>query len=117
MTCTMAVGRDHQVMLAEEETLHTPLISLGLFVIFGEQGTGLLPATLGVGSHGTRWRLLGPLLPLDPAPAAWRLSQLALRITKSDDDPGNCGEVCYLDHAGSGGLTCGESPSAPARRR
>jgi hypothetical protein len=83
----MAVGRDHQVMLAEEETLHTPLISLGLFVIFGEQGTGLLPATLGVGSNWTRWRLLGHLLPLYPAPAAWRLSQLALRITKSDDDP------------------------------
>ena len=31
MTCTMAVGRENQVMLAEEETLHTPLLSLGLY--------------------------------------------------------------------------------------
>jgi hypothetical protein len=58
-----------------------------LFVIFGEQGVGLLPATLGLGSKWTRWRLLRHLRPLYPAPAAWRLSQFALRITKSDDDP------------------------------
>ena len=48
-----------------------------LFVIFGAQGMGLLPAALGIGSHGTRWRLLRYLLPLCPAPVAWRLSQLA----------------------------------------
>ncbi len=56
----------------------------GLFVSFGEHGMGLLPATLGIGSDWTRWRLLRHLLPLYPAPAAWRLSQLAPRLTKSD---------------------------------
>jgi hypothetical protein len=56
-------------------------------ITFGEQGMGLLPATLGIGSDWTRWRLLRHLLPLYPAPAAWRLSQLAPRLTKSDDDP------------------------------
>jgi hypothetical protein len=34
-----------------------------------------------------RWRLLRHLLPLSPAPAAWRLSQFAPRVTKSDDEP------------------------------
>jgi len=60
---------------------------LWLFVIFGEQGIGLLPAALGIVSNWTRWRLLRHLRPLYPAPAAWWLSQLAPRITKSDDDP------------------------------
>ena len=46
-------------------------------ISFGEQGMGLLPATLGIGSDWTRWRLLRHLRPLYPAPAAWRLSQLA----------------------------------------
>jgi hypothetical protein len=55
---------------------------------------GLLPATLGIGSNWTRWRLLRHLLPLYPAPAAWRLSQLAPRITKSDEEPVNFGEGC-----------------------
>jgi hypothetical protein len=55
----------------------------GLFVIFGEQGMGLLPTTLGLGSNWTRWRLLRHLLPLYPAPAARRLSQFPPRITKS----------------------------------
>jgi hypothetical protein len=45
---------------------------------------GLLPATFGIGSNWTCWRLLRHLRPLYPAPAAWRLSQLAPRITKSD---------------------------------
>ena len=58
-----------------------------LFVIFGEQGMGLLPATLEIGSNWTRWGFLRHPLPLYPAPVAWRLSQLAPRITKSDDDP------------------------------
>jgi hypothetical protein len=58
-----------------------------LFVIFGAQGLGLLPATLGIGSTWTSWRLLKHLRPLYPAPAAWRLSQLAPRITKTDDEP------------------------------
>jgi hypothetical protein len=48
-----------------------------LFVTFGEQGMGLLPATLRIGSNWTRWRLLRHLPPLYPAPVAWRLSQLA----------------------------------------
>src|SRR5262245_37436440 len=65
-----------------------------LFVIFGEQGMGLLPATRGIGSNRTRWGLLKHLLPLYPAPAAWRLSQLAPRITKNDDDPGYLDEGC-----------------------
>jgi hypothetical protein len=58
-----------------------------LFVIFGEQGIDLLPATLGIGSNWTCRRLLRHLLPLYLAPTAWRLSQFAPRITKSDDDP------------------------------
>ena len=70
-------------------------------IIFGEQGIGLLPATLGIGSNWTRWRLLRHLLPLYPAPAAWCLSQLAPRITKSDDDLGNYDEV--WKHIGTGG--------------
>jgi hypothetical protein len=61
--------------------------ALWLIVTFGEQGMGLLPATLGLSSNGTRWRLLNHLRPLYPAPVAWRLSQLALRITKTDDEP------------------------------
>jgi hypothetical protein len=48
---------------------------------------GLLPATLGIDSTWTRWRLLKHQLPLYPAPVSWRLSQLALRITKTDDEP------------------------------
>ncbi len=67
-----------------------------LFVSFGEQGMGLLPATLGIGSDWTRWRLLRHLLPRYPAPAAWRLSQLAPRLTKSDDDPQNDDAVCVV---------------------
>src|SRR5262245_32058219 len=55
-----------------------------LIVIFGEQGMGLLPTTRGLGSKWTRWRLLRHLRPLYPAPAAWRLSQLAPRLTKND---------------------------------
>src|SRR5262245_36318452 len=56
---------------------------------------GLLPATLGICSNGTRWRLLRHLLPLCPAPAAWRLSRLAPRLTKIDEEPGCVGEGCY----------------------
>ena len=48
---------------------------------------GLLPATRGIGSIWTREELLKHLRPLDPAPVAWRLSQLAPRITTTDDDP------------------------------
>jgi hypothetical protein len=62
-------------------------------ISFGEQGMGLLPTTLGLGSKWTRWRLLRHLRPLYPAPAAWRLSQFAPRITKSDDEPGGVGHV------------------------
>jgi hypothetical protein len=47
-----------------------------LIVTFGEHGMGLLPATLGIGLKWTGWRLLRHPLPLYPAPAAWRLSQL-----------------------------------------
>jgi hypothetical protein len=46
-------------------------------MLFGEHGMGLLPARLGIGSKWTCWRLLRHLRPLYPAPAAWRLSQLA----------------------------------------
>jgi hypothetical protein len=55
-----------------------------LFVSFGEQGMGLLPATLGIGSDGIRRRLLKHLRPLYPAPVAWRLGHLAPHITKND---------------------------------
>jgi hypothetical protein len=58
-----------------------------LIVSFGAQGMGLLLATLGIGSTWTCRRLLKHLRPLYPAPVAWRLSQLAPRITKNDDDP------------------------------
>jgi hypothetical protein len=49
-----------------------------LFVTFGEHGMGLLPARLRIGSKWTCGRLPRHLLPRDPAPAAWHLSQLAL---------------------------------------
>ena len=76
---------------------------------FGEHGMGLLPATLGIGSDWTRWRLLRHLLPLYPAPAAWRLSQLAPRLTKSDDDPGCRGHVwpsCLSYMLSSASVSC-----------
>src|SRR5262245_17845247 len=60
---------------------------------------GLLPATRGIGSTWTRWRLLKHLRPLDPAPMAWRLSQLAPHITKND----TAGEVRYKHN---GGVVC-----------
>jgi hypothetical protein len=81
-----------RLALSENETvillgLTENILGLRLFVIFGEQGMGLLSATLGIGSNWTRRRLLKHLLPLYPAPAAWRLSQLAPRITKTDEEP------------------------------
>ena len=48
-----------------------------LFVSFGAQGMGLLPATLGLGSNRTHRGLLRHLRPLYPAPVAWHRSQLA----------------------------------------
>ena len=56
-------------------------------VSFGAQGMDLLPATRGIGAHGTRRRLLNHRRPLYPAPVAWRLGQFAPRITKTDDEP------------------------------
>jgi len=64
-----------------------PPLNPGECVIFGEQGMGLLPATLGIGSNWTCWRLLKHLRPLYLAPVAWCLSQLVPRITKNDDEP------------------------------
>jgi hypothetical protein len=65
--------------MAHDKVEFTPHQRKGnwLFVTFGEHGMGLLPATHGIGSKWTCWRLVRHLLPLYPAPAAWRLSQLA----------------------------------------